>query len=72
MSQYRLLEKSKELKVLFVFLNQTYVAGTQKNYQIETVLLSTKNLYVMTYGLENLYNFVLNIIYTLTHAIFGG
>ena len=50
MSQYRLLEKSKELKVLFVFLNQTYVAGTQKNYHIETVLLSTKNLYVMTYG----------------------
>ena len=30
-------------KLLFLFLNQTYVVGTQKNRLNETVLLSTQN-----------------------------
>ena len=31
-------------KLLFLFLNQTYVVGTQKNRLNETVLLSTQNI----------------------------
>ena len=39
-----LLVKSVHQKVFFLFLNQTYVVGTQKNCLDETVLLSTQNL----------------------------
>ena len=36
--------KSAYQKITFLFLNQTYVVGTQKNRPIETVLLSTQNI----------------------------
>ena len=45
-------------KLIFLFLNQTYVVGTQKNHLNETVLLSTQT-YVKSDGQENIYNFTL-------------
>ena len=31
-------------KLIFLFLNQTYVVGTQKNHLNEAVILSTRNI----------------------------
>ena len=38
-------DKSEWLKIIFLFLNQTYVVGTQKNRLNLTVLLSTQNTF---------------------------
>ena len=32
-------------KLIFLFLNQTYVVGTQKNRLNETILFSTQNIW---------------------------
>ena len=36
--------KVRNKKLIFLFLNKTYVVGTQKNRLNETVLLSTQNI----------------------------
>ena len=39
-------DKSADSKIVFLFLNKTYVVGTQKNRLNGTVLLSTHNIHV--------------------------
>ena len=39
-----ILDRPCTKKLLFLFLDQTYVVGTQKNRLNETVLLSTQNM----------------------------
>ena len=34
----------RNIKIIFLFLNQTYVVGAQKNCYNETVLLNTQNI----------------------------
>ena len=42
---YRPKDKKVQWKIIFLFLNQTYDVGTQKNCLNETVLLSTQNIW---------------------------
>ena len=48
-------------KLIFLFLNKTYVVGTQKNPLNETVLLSTK---------KHMFKLMAKKIFTILHPIF--
>ena len=52
--------KSAEQKIIFLISQPKHVVGTQKNRLNETVLLSTRNIYIYVKndGQENIYNFM--------------
>ena len=60
-NQQAFTKKSAYQTLIFLFINQTYVVGTQKNSLNETVLLSTKTC-ARTDGYENINNFTQNFV----------
>ena len=45
-----LVDTPDTLKLMFLFLSQymcTYVVGIQKNHSLETILLSTQNMFIL-------------------------
>ena len=55
----------------FLFLDQTYIVGTQKNQLSETVLLSTET-HVLTDEYENKYHFIPKLFVHLGLWYFHG